>query len=94
MLLLSNFFLFSLLFGSVEYLRGTILTGFPWNLIAYSFSNNLEILQITTFVGTYAFNMLCISFFISPAIFILRENRKEIIVCFFFILVSCSSFVP
>ena len=84
--LLSNFFLFSLLFGSVEYLRGTILTGFPWNLIAYSFSNNLEILQITTFVGTYAFNMLCISFFISPAIFILRENRKEIIVCIFFLI--------
>ena len=84
--LVSNFFLFSLLFGSLEYLRGTILTGFPWNLIAYSFSNNLEVIQIIAFIGTYAFNMLCISFFISPAIFILRESRKEIIVGIFFLL--------
>ncbi|MDA9653461.1 apolipoprotein N-acyltransferase [Candidatus Pelagibacter sp.] len=84
--LLSNFLLFSLLFGFIEYSRGTILTGFPWNLIVYSFSNNLEILQIIAFIGTYAFNMLCISFFISPAIFILKENRKEIIVCIFFLL--------
>ncbi len=36
---LSSFFLFSLIFGLVEFIRGTILTGFPWNLIAYSFSN-------------------------------------------------------
>jgi apolipoprotein N-acyltransferase len=84
--LVSNFFLFSLLFGVIEFLRGTILTGFPWNLIAYSFSNNLEIIQITSLIGTYAFNILCISLFISPAIFILRENRKDIAVCIFFLL--------
>jgi len=83
---ISNLFLFSLLVGVIEFLRGIILTGFPWNLIAYSFSNNLEIIQITSFIGTYAFNMLCISFFTAPAIFILRENKKEIAVCIFFLL--------
>ena len=82
----SNLFLFSVLFGIIEFLRGTILTGFPWNLIVYSFSNNLEIIQIISLIGTYAFNTLCISFFTSPAIFILRENRKEIAVCIFFFL--------
>ena len=83
---LSNLFLFSLLFGVTEFLRGTILTGFPWNLIAYSFSNNLEILQIISLIGTYSFNILCISFFTIPAIFILRKNKKEIAVCIFFLL--------
>jgi len=83
---ISNLFLFSLLVGVIEFLRGIILTGFPWNLIAYSFSNNLEIIQIISFIGTYAFNMLCISFFTAPAIFILRKNRKEIAVCIFFLL--------
>jgi len=84
--IVSTFFLFSLLLGVMELVRGTILTGFPWNLIAYSFSNNLEIIQVTSLVGTYVFNMFCISVFTSPAIFILRENRKEIFVCIFFLL--------
>ena len=83
---ISNLFLFSLLIGTVEFLRGIVLTGFPWNLIAYSFSNYLEILQIISFIGTYAFNMLSISFFTIPAIFILRESKKEIFVCIFFLL--------
>ena len=82
----SNLLLFSLLFGVIEFLRGNILTGFPWNLIAYSFSNNLEIIQFTSLIGTYAFNILCISFFTSPAIFILRENKKEIAICICFLL--------
>ena len=83
---ISNLFLFSLLFGLTEFLRGNILTGFPWNLIAFSFSENLEILQILSFIGTYGFNILCISFFASPAIFILRENNKEIFVSIIFLL--------
>ncbi len=83
---LSNLFLFSLLLGLAEFLRGNILTGFPWNLIVYSFSENLEILQIISFIGTYSFNILCISIFSSPALLILRENRKEIFVCIFLLL--------
>ena len=83
---ISNLFLFSLLFGLTEFLRGNILTGFPWNLIAFSFSENLEILQVLSFIGTYGFNILCVSFFASPAIFIIRENRKEIFVCICFLL--------
>ncbi|MBD1167508.1 apolipoprotein N-acyltransferase [Pelagibacterales bacterium SAG-MED09] len=85
---LSNLFLFSFSFGLIEFLRGNILTGFPWNLIAFSFSENLEILQIISSIGTYGFNILCISFFTSPAIFILKENRKELLVCIFFLISS------
>ena len=74
--LIASLFLFSLIFGFVEYIRGLILTGFPWNLIAYSFSNQLEILNITSIIGTYGFNLFCISLFISPAIFILRKKKN------------------
>ena len=78
---LSSFFLFSLIFGTIEFIRGTIMTGFPWNLIAYSFSNYIEILSITSIIGTYSFNLFCISLFTSTSFLILRDNKKEIIVC-------------
>ena len=76
--IISSFLIFCLLFGFLEFVRGSILTGFPWNLIAYSFSNQLEILSIISIIGTYGFNLLCISFFTSPAIFILKKTKKNI----------------
>ena len=54
--LISSFLIFSLIFGIIEFIRGFILTGFPWNLIAYSFSNQLKIISITSIIGTYGFN--------------------------------------
>ena len=85
---ISSFFIFSLLFGTIEFIRGFILTGFPWNLIAFSFSNNIYFIQILSIIGTYSFNLICISLFTIPAIFILRNSNKEIIVCLSFIIIS------
>ena len=82
---LSSFFSFSLIFGILEFIRGSILTGFPWNLIAYSFSNHLEILSITSLIGTYGFNLFCISLFVCPAVFILRDTKKDIVICIIFL---------
>ena len=80
---LSAFFGFSVLFGFIEFIRGTILTGFPWNLVVYSFSKNLNFLSILSVIGTYSLNLIVISFFITPAIYILRNTKKEIGVCIF-----------
>ncbi len=90
---LSSFFLFTLIFGIIEFVRGSILTGFPWNLIAYSFSNQIEILNITSIIGTYSFNLFCISLFTSPSIFILRENKKDISICVAFLITTISFYV-
>ncbi len=83
-----SFFVFSLIFGSVEFFRGTILTGFPWNLIAYSFSNQIKILSIISLIGTYGFNLFCISLFTSPALLILKNSKKNLIICVFFFITS------
>ena len=72
--LISSFLIFSILFGSVEFIRGFIFTGFPWNLISYSFSENIYFIQILSVIGTYSFNLICISFFSVPAVFIFRQS--------------------
>ena len=84
--IISSFLIFSLIFGILEFLRGSILTGFPWNLIAFSFSNQLEILSIMSIIGTYGFNLFCISLFTCPAIFLLRDSRKNLGFCLFFLI--------
>ena len=84
--IISSFLTFSLIFGIFEFIRGSILTGFPWNLIAYSFSNQLELLSITSLIGTYGFNLFCISLFTSPAILILGDKNKDIGISIFFVI--------
>ncbi|MDA7582899.1 apolipoprotein N-acyltransferase [Candidatus Pelagibacter sp.] len=84
----SSFFIFTVLFGTMEFIRGSILTGFPWNLISFSFSNSIYFIQILSIIGTYSLNLICISLFTIPALFILRNSRTEIIVCSLFILMS------
>ena len=84
--ILSAFFLFSFLFGLIEFLRGTILTGFPWNLIVYSFSEKLNFISIISLIGTYSLNLLSISFFAAPALYIYRKSKKEIFTCILLLL--------
>ncbi|MDC3249584.1 apolipoprotein N-acyltransferase [Candidatus Pelagibacter sp.] len=78
----------SILLGTTEFIRGNILTGFPWNLFVFSFSNNLEFIQILSVLGTYSLNTICITFFLIPAIFILRKTKIEIFFCLIFILIG------
>jgi len=85
--IVSSFFSFSLFFGIFEFIRGSILTGFPWNLIAYSFSDHLEILSIISLIGTYGFNLFCISLFTSPALFILRDKKIDLSICIVFLII-------
>ena len=87
---ISNFFLFSVLFGTIEFIRSSILTGFPWNLISFSFSENIYFIQVLSLIGTYSFNLICISIFSLPALFVLRKTNKEIIVFLSFITISIS----
>ena len=88
-----SFLIFSILFGLIEFIRGFILTGFPWNLISFSFSDNIYFIQILSVIGTYSFNLICISIFTVPALFFLRRSKKEIFFCFFFILLCFGFFM-
>ena len=69
---------FSLIFCIFEFLRGNLLTGFPWNLISYTWSWSTESIQILSFIGAYSLSLISISLFCFPFIFfqkkILRKN--------------------
>ena len=88
--IVTSFLIFSVLFGIIEFIRSFIFTGFPWNLIAFSFSDNVYFIQIISVIGTYSFNLFCISLFTVPAIIYLKQSKKEIIILFIFILISAS----
>ena len=83
--IISSFLFFSLIFGILEFVRGFLFTGFPWNLIVYSLSNQLEFLSILSITGTYGLNLLCISLFTSPALLLFRYSKKNISLLAFFI---------
>ena len=51
-----------------DYLRAKLLTGFPWNIWAYSTSWIIEIIQILNFIGLYAYNLIIITLFTLPII--------------------------
>ena len=87
---ISLILVFSLTFAISEFLRGNILSGFPWNLISFSFSEFLPLLQILSLIGTYSFNLFCLTLFVLPSLFYLKRNKYEIyfVVLFGLLLIS------
>ena len=69
---ISSIFIFSAALGCSDYLRAKILTGFPWNLWAYSVSESIEMLQILNTIGLYAYNLVVITVYTLPAFLFFR----------------------
>jgi len=64
---------FSLVFSIFEFLRGNLFTGFPWNLISYTWSWSVEIVQILSLIGAYSLSLISITFFCIPFLFLKKE---------------------
>ena len=71
----NSILIFSLTLSIMEYLRGTIFGGFPWNLISFSLINFESSLQILNFIGTYSLNLLVITFYCLPVIIFFNFSR-------------------
>ena len=74
---LSSLLLFSGSLALTDFIKAKILTGFPWNLWAYSWSWFTEILQILNVVGLFAFNLLIITIFLIPAIYFFEKKSSK-----------------
>jgi len=84
---ISFILLFSLIFSIFEFLRGNLLTGFPWNLISYTWSWSIESIQILSIIGTYSLSLLSVTFFCIPVLFIKKKILKKNIIFLLFFLI-------
>ena len=87
---ISFILLFSLVFSIFEFLRGNLLTGFPWNLISYTWSWSIESIQILSLIGTYALSLISITFFCLPFLFFQNKIIKKNV---FFLLIFLITFI-
>ncbi len=60
-----------------DYLRAKLLTGFPWNLWAYSTSWMTEVIQILNNIGLYAYNLIVVTLFTLPVIIFFKISKLK-----------------
>ena len=61
----------------LELLRSNLFTGFPWSLIAYSFSFSDTVIQITSIIGSYGLGAIIV-FSFSSLFYLLVKNYKKL----------------
>jgi len=58
-----------------EWLRGHLLTGFPWNAFGYALSEPLALAQTASLIGLWGMTFLAVAIFASPAVLIDGSSR-------------------
>ncbi len=84
---LPSLIIFILSLAISDFVRANILTGFPWNLWAYSTTWAIEIIQVLNKIGLHAYNLLLITFFILPIFFFFNLSLIKKLIIF---IISCT----
>lgn len=58
-----------------EWLRGHVLTGFPWNSFGYALSEPLALAQTASLIGLWGMTFVAVAIFATPAILIDGRSR-------------------
>jgi apolipoprotein N-acyltransferase len=60
-----------------EWLRGHVLTGFPWNALGYALTEPLALAQTASLIGLWGLTFLTVAIFASPAVLIDGSSRRR-----------------
>lgn len=69
--------IFALLWSLFEWVRGWLFTGFPWNLLGYSWSQSLSMLQSTALFGVLGLGFFTILWSLLPRIFFDKKAFRK-----------------
>lgn len=69
--------IFAVAISATEWLRGNILTGFPWNLFGYTWGVSVETMQIASVVGIYGLTLATIMAFAAPAAIVTSKSTFQ-----------------
>ena len=64
--------IFSIFLSLGEYLRGNLLTGFPWNIVGYAWEDSSIVLQSVSVVGIYGLGLF--TFLATTSLFLVFKN--------------------
>jgi len=73
---LPRVFALALIVMSVEWLRGHILTGFPWNILGYALTMPLPLMQLAGVFGIYVLTAITIVILATPLVVLAARQER------------------
>ena len=74
---LSRILMLSATLGGAEWLRGHVLTGFPWNVLGYALTSPLQMMQASGLVGIYGLTLWTVVIFAAPLVLATDRDRAS-----------------
>lgn len=69
-------FAFAFAFTAAEWLRGHVLTGFPWNTFGYAFAQSLPLMQSASLIGVYGLTFFALLLLSTPVLGLAGGRRN------------------
>ncbi|MBP0577843.1 apolipoprotein N-acyltransferase [Labrys sp. LIt4] len=73
---MARIFAFAVAMAAFEWLRGHILTGFPWNLFGYALAEELHLAQSLSLIGAYGLTLVALVLFSTPVALVRRGGWR------------------